>query len=368
MSTIPFQRPDFLNEDEETIHQRMLANAPPDINVSEGEPYYDATRPVAIEKAIMIDMQLENTIKIAFPQWSYNTYLDMHAEMRGLRRKAPTKSTGIIRLTGSVGTLIPKGTIVTTVSDGENPAIEFQTTEDAEIGPSGQIDVPIVSVLAGTKGNVIANSIVLLAKSIDGITSVTNPDPTSGGTEGEDDESLRQRILEADKDIPLSGAKSDYARWAKDVPGVGEAYVIPEWNGPGTVKVIIIDANGGIPSQQLINDVQNYIAPPDGDGKAPLGATVTVAGPNQRSISVTFSWALENGADSGSILQSIDNEIRSYFMSVPIGGNIRIAKIGAIIINQPGVVDYNDLKLNGAADNIQLGPDEKAVLIGVTAS
>ena len=39
--------PDFLNEDVDTIHARMLSKAPPDVNIIEGDFFWSLTRPVA---------------------------------------------------------------------------------------------------------------------------------------------------------------------------------------------------------------------------------------------------------------------------------------------------------------------------------
>ena len=77
--------------------------------------------------------------------------------------------------------------------------------------------VKVECIEAGTIGNVAANTITIPDKPIPGITSITNPDPMTGGTEEEDDESFRERVLAA-YDESLSGADSDYIEWAKRVP------------------------------------------------------------------------------------------------------------------------------------------------------
>src|SRR5690606_3897420 len=102
------------------------------------------------------------------------------------------------------------------------------------------------------------------------------------------------RILDRHQNKSMSGAIRDYERWAQEVPGVGGVTVIPEWNGPGTVKLIIVDANGEPANQQLIENVQNYIAPEDGDGLAPIGAEVTVAAPTRTEIDIDVDLILES--------------------------------------------------------------------------
>lgn len=365
---IPFELPAFLNEDEETIHQRMRQNAPEDINTEEGDIFYDVTRPVAIEKAEMNQMKLAEAIKVAFPQWSYGIYLDMLAEMEGLQRHPAVKASGEVVFTGVAGTIIPAGTLVATVSDGENPSIEFQTMQQAEIGPDGTVTVAIEALEAGPIGNVAANQITIMSKPINGVSAVTNPAPTSGGTPEEDDDSLRERIIESRKYPHLSGSRLDYERWAKEVPGVGQAYCFPEWNGPGTVKVVIIDSNGEPANQTLIDAVQSYIAPENGGGLAPIGAFVTVAAPITKTIDVSVSLVLKSGYDQVQVVEAIKQEIKQLFMSMSIGSTVRIAEIGAIIIQTSGVQDYSNLQLNGAAQNVVLQPDEVPVLGTVTVA
>ncbi len=62
------------------------------------------------------------------------------------------------------------------------------------------------------------------------------------GAEAESDEALRARYL-ARVQTPSSGGNvSDYKNWALEVSGVGAVKVNPLWNGPGTVKVVLVDA------------------------------------------------------------------------------------------------------------------------------
>lgn len=367
---IPFELPEFLNEDEETIHQRMRQNAPPDVNTEEGDIFYDVTRPVAIETSEMKQMKLAEAIKVAFPQWSYGIYLDMLAEMEGLQRHPAVNASGEVVFTGVPGTIIPAGTVVATVSDGENPSIEFQTMVQAEIEADGTVTAAIEAVEAGPIGNVASNQITILATPINGVSSVTNPAPTSGGTPAEDDDSLRERIIESRKYPHLSGSRLDYERWAREVPGVGQAYCFPEWNGAGTVKVVIIDSNGEPANQALLDEVQSYIAPDErnGGGLAPIGHFVTVAAPITKVIDVSVSLVLESGYDQLQVVEAIKQEIKQLFMSMSIGETVRIAEIGAVIIQTEGVQDYSNLLLNGSAQNVVLQPDEVPVLGMVTVT
>ncbi|NSW90204.1 MAG: baseplate J/gp47 family protein [Firmicutes bacterium] len=363
--------PDFLqNQDVETIHNNMKANVPLDLDTSEAQFFHDATMPVAIEKAEMVEFKLNETIKVCFPQWAYGIYLDMHAEMAGLSRKAAVSATGTQRFYGLEGVFIPEGFIIATPAVGDQPSTEFKTLSSANINVSGYVDIPIEAVLAGTSGNVASNTITLMQQPQAGITSTINLGPTSGGTEEEDDESLRSRILEAKRNIPMSGSISDYKLWAKEVDGVGEIYVVPEWNGAGTVKIIVIDSNGQPANQALIDAVQEHIAPGGKNvgGLAPIGALVTVVAPVQYVLNIEFTWTIEEGADPVTTLDAVKQAFDEYYIRVGVGGLVRISEIGACIINTQGVVDYTGLTVNGAGTNLQLAGDEFPVTGTVTAN
>lgn len=364
-----FVPPSFLaDQDVDTIHKRMIDEAPADIDKSEGSYFWDITRPVALEKAEMVQQVILNTLQLMYPQFATGIYLDYHGQTVGVFRLPATKATGTVTITGTAGTTIPEGTIVSTVASEGSPSIFFVTTHEAVIGETGSVDVEIEAVEAGREGNVPAGSIQVLGNPISGVQSVTNRHPTSGGTDEEDDEAFRYRILERNQNKSMSGSKQDYIRWAMEVPGVGSVKVLPEWNGPGTVKLLVMDANGAPANQTLIDAVQNHIAPDgrEGGGLAPIGALVTVAAPVERPIDISFSWTLESGYDPVLVQSEVEQAITDYFISIGINGLIRINEIGAIIINTDGVADYSALTVDGGTTNVQLGENEVAVLGTVT--
>ena len=84
MSIPEFVPPSFLNgQDAETIHKRMMENLPPDIDDMENGFPWDFTKPTALEKAEMLEFHLVETLKIMFPMWAYDEWLDYHAKGRG---------------------------------------------------------------------------------------------------------------------------------------------------------------------------------------------------------------------------------------------------------------------------------------------
>lgn len=361
------EMPDILKEDADLIHNRMLENAPEGINLVEGDFFYDATRPTAEEKAELVQVKLQHMLKLAFPQTSYGQFLEFLGEMKGAFKHPATRATGPITITGAEGTVIRKDHIIGTIATDDKPSIEFTIDNDMVIGQDGVAHGTATCTQFGIIGNVAKNTIKVLNKSISGVESITNEVEFKNGTEIEDEESFRERVLEAYRNEPLSGAKRDYIRWAKEVPGVGNVYPIPEWDGPGTVKVLILDANGKTANQELINQVQEYISPigREGEGVAPIGALVTVDTPDIVEINITAKFVIDSNFTLENVIKNIKTQVGNYLQDIEIGGLVTFKAIdgiiGSMIIRKEGILDYSDLMVNGNTENIQLGDEVASI-------
>ncbi|MDV9365461.1 baseplate J/gp47 family protein [Clostridioides difficile] len=362
--------PVFLTEDEDSVHERMLSNFQ-DVSTLEGDFIYDATRPTAEQIAELKQLGLQNNLRIAFPQTSYGTYLEWLGECKGVFKNQPTKATGVITFTGMQGTIITKGTIVTTIATDEKQSIEFELLETKTIGENETVDIKAECRVAGIIGNVSKGSVAVLLGSINGIKSVTNKEDFKGGTDIEDEEHFRERVLVAEQEDKLSGASSDYIRWAKEVDGVGYAYVVPEWNGAGTVKVLILDKNRKAATQELIDKVQEYIYPnveegQNRNGKAPIGAIVTIATPQTLLINVKASFVFSNGFSQETVLNILKNKIDKYLDKIDIGGTVSYNAIyslaGSMMLADEGIQDFSNLTINDGTTNIIL--NDQVVGIG----
>ncbi|VIC86869.1 putative baseplate J-like protein [Clostridioides difficile] len=363
--------PSFLTEDEDAVHERMLSNFQ-DVSTLEGDFIYDSTRPTAEEITRLKQLGLQNNLKIAFHQTSYGTYLEWLGECKGVFKNQPTKSVGVITFIGIQGTIITKGTIVTTVATDEKQSIEFELLETKTIGESEIVDIKAECRVAGTIGNVSKGSVSVLLGSISGVKSVTNKEDFKGGTDIEDEEHFRERVLVAEQEDKLSGASSDYIRWAKEVNGVGYAYVVSEWAGPGTVKVLILDKNRKAATQELIDKVQEYIYPlnteegQNRDGKAPIGAIVTIATPQTLLINVKASFVFSNGFSQETVLNILKNKIDKYLDKIDIGGTVSYNAIysltGSMMLADEGIQDFSNLTINDGTTNIIL--NDQVVGIG----
>lgn len=364
--------PPFLEDQTyENILQRMLDALPADLDKSEGSFIYDALAPVAAELA-RAAIWAQEVLRRGFAQTTFGQYLDLRAAEHGLTRRPAVKATGQVVFTGTPGTVIPSGTKVSTVGSEAAPAIFFVTTQEVTIGQDGSATANIEAVEAGSKGNVAAGAIKLLAQPIGGVTGVINPVPTTGGADEEDDASFLARFLQRVRQPGTSGNKADYINWALEVPGVGGVQVIPLWNGPGTVKVVLLGTDKKPASAEIVQAVQNYIDPDPamGEGKAPIGASVTVAAATPVAINVSATVVLTGTKTIQEVQAAFEKALDEYLASIAFTSDpsVRYVKIGSLLLDTEGVQDYSNLLVNGGTANIAVGLGEVAVRGVVTLS
>lgn len=359
-----FVLPDFLQDcDVDTIHSRMMDMLPDDIDKTEAGFPWDFTRPTAIISSELLEFYIPEAIKLMFPQWSSGEFLDYLANMARLSRKAPNFATATVVLEGEPGILIEAGTVFSTRSTDSSEAVEFATLESCVLDSTGKGSVIVQALIAGKESNVNANTITLLSVPIEGISAITNPEKASGGTEEETDDELRDRIMEANENMDDSyiGNNADYKRWAESVPGIGAAIVVPEWDGPETVKIVVLDANGEAANETLRRAVYNYIMSPDSpiDRLAPPNTILTVAAPELVHISyVIEELSLESEYEEETVLAEFKKSLAAYYKTVSEDKEVKYNWVHSILTNTPGVEDFAKLLVNGDTSNIAVMMDE----------
>lgn len=357
--------------DDDIIHARMLEALPEDIDKTDCGFAHDFTRPSAIEQAEMMIL-INDTMQIFFPEWSYGGYLEKLAEGVGLTRRQATRATATLSITGVAGTVIPVGFVFCTPKTAISNNLEYETVQSVTLDSDGVATVEVVSKLLGPEGNAPANSITLMASPIVGISTINNYQPATGGTEEEDDDSLRERIKERDRNNEASfvGNDNDYKRWAKEVDGVGSAFVIPEWQGAGTgtVKLIVLDANGAPANATIQNAVyEHIISPSDRDSRlAPIGAILTVTTATPKNLTIAATVTLEEDAELTEVTAAYQQRLLSYFDEAKAEGSVRYTRIGSVLSETPGILDYSNLLMNGATNNIAITVDDYPTVTALT--
>lgn len=355
-----FTTPDFLlNHSAEEVHEKMKSILPEDLDLSEGGHAFNMTMPTALVIAELCEFILPEVIQIIFPEWSYGEYLDGHAKGRGITRKAAAAASGEITITGAAGAVIPAGSLFSTASINDEPSVDYETTEAAEIPESGTITVPVQCTQTGVVGNAKENTIVLVSSKLDGITAVTNPEAVTGGAEEEDDDSLKERVSEYDKSQGdnFVGSPADYKRWATSVPGVGDATVIPAQDDSGMVTIVVTDQEGLPATQKLCTDVYNFIMRPDDDGErlANVNALLTVTPPATMAIGIKATVELKDGATIESVKTAFLAKLALYLPTALDEKEVKYTRVYAELSSTDGVNDFRDLQIRNVTGNTAYG-------------
>ncbi|PAF18618.1 baseplate J/gp47 family protein [Terribacillus saccharophilus] len=329
----------FEDQSFELIMERMLERVPADIDKREGSVIWNALAPAAAELAqsyIWLDTLLEQV----FADTAQGEFLDRRALEGGVTRNEATKAVRAAEFNMAV----PAGTRF--YLDGDN--LYFVVLADGTL----QCET------AGSVGNGNFTDRQLLAiNTIPGLERAVLKELLVPGTDEETDESLLQRYYVRVRREAVSANKQHYKQWAEELDGVGRAKVFPLWNGDGTVKIVVTDANMQPASDVLLKNVQDHIDPDPamGDGEAPIGATVTVESAVWKDINISASVLPVGGRTLAEVKAEIQEEVNKLFKRIAFEESIvRLSQINNIVYNADSVSDYADIEINGKPENLEL--------------
>ena len=273
----------------------------------------------------------------------------------GIERKEATYATTKVVISGEEGTEINEGYLVSA------DEVEFEILDNCIIGSSGHCTVNVRATEEGSIGNVSEDSITGMLTTINGVIDVYNPESVVNGYDEETDDELRERYYHKLERPGKAGNKYHYEEWALEVEGVGAVKVFPLWDGPLTVKVLIIDKERQPAESELVDKAEEYI-----NNEAPFGADVAIDSAGGVDINISANLVIDDGYDEGEAIENIEENITEYLKEIAFWqSTVSYAIIGSLIIDSDGVVDYRDLKVNGSNENISIGEEEVAVLGGV---
>lgn len=197
------------------------------------------------------------TYESAKVEYAEGIDLEDIGDIVGVNRPAATYAYAAVTFTlneiSEVDVDIDPGVIISTV-DG----IEYQTLENIFIAAGNETaEVSCVAVEAGVGGKVIENSLVNIETELEVSLTCINPNPSSGGSEEYTDDEYRYLLMNW-LTIQLKGSADAYEKYFSDFDGIDSYKIVPNWDGGGTVKVIL---DPGTPYQlnKAYNDLQNSI-------------------------------------------------------------------------------------------------------------
>ncbi len=277
--------------------------------------------------------QAEWLSRQCFPQTAQGEWLDRHAALRGVERREAGRATGVIRFSvaqaGGADLNVPAGTVCATAG-----LTRFETTRAATL-KAGEtwVDVPAQAVEAGAGGNVPTGSVLVMAAPPVGIGGCSNPEPFTGGSDAEDDEALRKRVLETYRRMPNGANVAFYEQGALSFDQVAACTVLPKTRGLGTVDVVVATV-AGVPEAALLKEIQDYF-----DVRREIAVDVLVKAPATANVDVAATIEVEEGRDADAVKAGVMAAVQNFFSGERLSGAVLVAQLNQLIFSQPGVAN-----------------------------
>lgn len=359
----------------ELLLEEVLDNAPDGIDTRQGSIFYDAVSGILL-KVAKYYTDLDIILALAAVSTATGDALDSRASEYGITRLSATTAKYYVTFEGTtpeVGERFYYDGLYFVLQQDDEGVYYLEAEEAGEDG-----------------NNIYSGTIAVPVNSIDGLTAATFGDIYEYGTEAESDDDLRSRVQEKIAGPAENGNKQHYKTWCESVDGVGSARIYPLWNGPNTVKAVLIDSTGHPLSAAKVAEVQEYIDPATkgyttvvdgveyvvgdglGEGVANIGAHFTAAAAQEVTIDVSFTAEIKSGSAVDTVTAAAEEAIEEYLRELALDSDnaadviVRVMAIGAILSSITGLVDYSNLTLNGGTANISPGEDGVPVLGEVT--
>lgn len=256
--------------------------------------------------------QIQNASQLNLVEFSTAPILDYLGDLVGVTRLASTPATITLQfnlVSGHTGVTIPKGTRVASV-DGK--AI-FELEEDLNAN-AGTLVVSgsAFCQTAGTVGNGYAiGDIKVILDPQAFIVSASNTDATSGGSDQETDEELRERIKLAPQSFSSAGPTGAYVFYAKSAhPSIVDVFI--DSNQPGDVDVYPLTDTGEATTQNILDLVEAAL---NDEKVRPLTDSVNVISPTKVTGSVTVELTVYEQAVNQDVLDLANAALTAFFDS-----------------------------------------------------
>lgn len=281
-----------------------------------------------------LGIQADWVLNQSFPQTARGQYLDYQGQMRGLVRLPATKAAGTIRFSVTMppvsDLVIPADTVCMTEQEAR-----FRTTE-ATVLAAGTLeaDAPAEALEGGSRGNAAPGAIRILTACPLAVTACTNLAAFSGGSDEEDDETFRRRILESYQRLPNGANAAWYEQTAMNYGGVAAARAVGRARGIGTVDVYVATEQG-IPDEKLLTGLQAEL-----QTKREIAVDVEVKAPEVQSVDVNVGIAAKAGTDFAKAKAAVEQCVSAFFNGKLLGCPVRLAELGSRIYGLENVENY----------------------------
>lgn len=294
-----------------------------------------------LDSIILAIIQQRNIIDIAAKNnllaYATGSYLDHIGALLGVTRLTASHATCTVKFTLSTAkdypVIIPVGT---RISAGSN--IYFAVNETHTI-PAGDksITVSASCTTAGEAGNgYIAGQVNRLVDVFPYEMSVENVNETSGGADVESDEAFRERIQIAPESFSTAGPVKAYEYFARSAHQdiISVSVIGPPETLPGHVEIYPLMTGGELPSDEVIEAVQNICA---ADDVRPDTDYVQVLKPEvvNYDLSITYWIDSEKSVNAWNIQSYVYEAVQSWvkWQKSELGRDINPSELNRRVID-----------------------------------
>ncbi len=268
--------------------------------------------------------------------------------------QAPTptgrQSTLTVRANGVAWTQVPtlyeqpssaQDYVIENQSDGTSDVIFGDGVEGATL-PTGQNNIIAnYRIGSGSAGNVAAGAITTLMQRPLGVSSVTNPEAATGGTDPQSIDDVRANAPQTVLTLGRAVSITDYQNFASTFAGIEQAYAIWIPSGPARGVFVTVAATGGVALEpgdititNLQTALQNY-----GNPLIPISIGSFIESLFGFTADVAYNPAYSQPVVQAQIMQTLTQTFS--FANRSFGQGISTDEIAAVIQNVPGVVAVN---------------------------
>lgn len=341
----------------------MLDKVPDDIDKREGSIIYDALAPAAMVSAQQ-SLSLATIIRETYIKTAQGEFLDYRAVEHGTNRYAATNTEVKARFNDDDGKPVNVEVGDRFASIAESPI--FYTVIKANDDGTAEMQAEE----AGTSANSYLGQVLPVTPN-DNLAWAEIIEITIPARDEENDEHLRARLLNTNSWVAYGGNVADYLDMTSKIHDVGATQVYPTWDGPGTVKLVILNNDLMPASSTLVKKVKEEIDPEDketqGYGLAPIDHRVTVTTPKTFEVNIAMNVTIADSANIDTIRANIKTSLEEFFKSLRrdwstidsvTGRGYKLtvyrSKILSRVMTLEGVANATMPQLNGKDEDLQL--------------
>ena len=276
----------------------------------------------------------------------------------GVPQLQPTPSSGTVTFTGSPTTVIPSAFELTAPS-----GVIISTTASATIGSGGSVSVAVSGQASdGSASNQASGTVLKVTTPLPGLApqqatvcAASDGSGLSGGTDIQDIEAWRARILARIRLPSMGGSKSDYVTWAKQA--LDTVAQVNPITAAGSVAVVISMVGPCAPTTAEIAIVQAYLT---SDAVGPVTADITVAAATLAPVNFTIHLNPDTPAIRAAVINALTLE---FLLNSIIGSTGYFSRYQAAISSANG--EWSN-ELSAPTVDVACGPAQLLTLGVIT--